>query len=370
MKKLKPGIFLRNGIVYVRVTRHRKDRWKSFGRKSPEAMRRAQLHVLKIKAETKTEFGPPLLGPFVQEWAEGHGKRKRCAQKLKDTLSRFERYAIPFFGARRRLDSIDSPDLTAYGLYLENEIGLKPSTVKDALSDLRAVMNQARRVKDPLTKEPRLKEVPAFTDAMPREDELAPRRVTPRDLGLIFRAELGQTDGEVLEVLFGTGLRWSELQKLRRDLVILEKPARIELERTKGKRVRRVPLTPRVQTIFRSWFDREKSVMACPYRAIGGNALATRVRRTVAALGEEAEDFRFTVHMARHTFASNWIVGGGSLIGLMEALGHKDIRTTMRYVSLLMGHITQEVERLSEHLDVALSVARDVAVETAAAQKG
>lgn len=51
-------------------------------------------------------------------------------------------------------------------------------------------------------------------------------------------------------------------------------------------------------------------------------------------------DKEVTSHVARHTFATSFIIAGGNIVVLKELLGHSDIKTTMIYV-----HITKEIEK-------------------------
>jgi len=59
----------------------------------------------------------------------------------------------------------------------------------------------------------------------------------------------------------------------------------------------------------------------------------------------EIEDFRF--HDLRHTFASHFVMRGGSLKELQEVLGHKNITMTMRYAHLSQEHKKKAVNLLN-----------------------
>ena len=55
----------------------------------------------------------------------------------------------------------------------------------------------------------------------------------------------------------------------------------------------------------------------------------------------------FRPHDLRHTFASHYLMRGGSLKGLKEVLGHKDIKMTMRYAHLSKEFAKEEIQILN-----------------------
>jgi Phage integrase family len=55
----------------------------------------------------------------------------------------------------------------------------------------------------------------------------------------------------------------------------------------------------------------------------------------------------FHPHDLRHTFASHYLMRGGSLKGLKEILGHKDIKMTMQYAHLSKEFVKEEIQILN-----------------------
>ena len=55
---------------------------------------------------------------------------------------------------------------------------------------------------------------------------------------------------------------------------------------------------------------------------------------------------RIEFHDLRHTFASNYVMKGGSILYLKEILGHSDISTTMMYAHLAPSYLEEEINRL------------------------
>ena len=69
-----------------------------------------------------------------------------------------------------------------------------------------------------------------------------------------------------------------------------------------------------------------------------------RTAFTTALTRAGIEAFRF--HDLRHTFASHFLMRGGSLYDLKEILGHSDIKMTMRYAHLSPQHLRAGMERM------------------------
>lgn len=61
---------------------------------------------------------------------------------------------------------------------------------------------------------------------------------------------------------------------------------------------------------------------------------------------KHAELPKIKFHDLRHTFASNFVMRGGSILSLKEILGHSDINTTMMYAHLAPSYLEEEINRL------------------------
>ena len=79
-----------------------------------------------------------------------------------------------------------------------------------------------------------------------------------------------------------------------------------------------------------------------------GASIRTSFENAVAAV--KVENFHF--HDLRHTFASRYVMRGGSLPALQQILGHATLQMTMRYSHLSPKHLRNEMEKT----DVASAV--------------
>jgi len=143
----------------------------------------------------------------------------------------------------------------------------------------------------------------------------------------------------VLETLFSTGMRISELINLRKDQI--DKTGRIFI-RGKGKKERFVYLTPRAQKHIKNYLEvrgeSKSPYLFVPYRGknvnlkdkkISPNYLEERVKRYRELLGLNVP---ISVHGVRHGFATYLAESGASPAAIQILLGHESLDTTTKYV--------------------------------------
>jgi integrase/recombinase XerD len=134
----------------------------------------------------------------------------------------------------------------------------------------------------------------------------------------------------ILELLYGSGLRASELVTLPRSAV---RPGQAFLIlRGKGAKERLVPISTRAAQAVQRWLELAPQG---PWMFPGGKSHLSRMRlfqivRQLAADGGIAPD-RISPHVLRHAFATHLLSGGADLRVLQSLLGHADIATTQIY---------------------------------------
>jgi len=149
--------------------------------------------------------------------------------------------------------------------------------------------------------------------------------------------------GDIVEVDILTGMRRGELLSLKWSQVA---GGFIYLGKTKTDEPRQIPIAQDLDAVLkrirrRQWAKGIKSeYVFCDDQGKHFREL----KRSFASACKRAgiTDFRF--HDLRHTFGSHYLMRGGSLKGLQNRLGHKDIRMTMRYAHLSKEFAREEIQ--------------------------
>src|SRR5690242_19702539 len=210
---------------------------------------------------------------------------------------------------------------------------LAPSTVARRSAALRRffgfLLDEGVRKDDPSAALPR-----------PRLERPLPRILDEPEIGRMFEAaEDRAASGEaaavrnlaLLELLYGSGLRASELVSLPRGAV---RPGQAFLMiRGKGEKERLVPISTRAHEAVRHWLEQSPSDR--PWLFPSGKSHLSRIRlfQIVRQMAGEAgiAPERVSPHVLRHAFATHLLSGGADLRVLQSLLGHADIATTQIY---------------------------------------
>lgn len=138
-------------------------------------------------------------------------------------------------------------------------------------------------------------------------------------------------DDAVLEILYGSGVRVSELCTLQLDQVDI--PAAALTVWGKGSKARRVPLGEHAARALARWLAVRVDVLpptAGPV-VFGNERGRPLTPRDVRRILDRRSPTPTHPHALRHTFATHLLDGGADLRAVQELLGHSDVATTQRY---------------------------------------
>jgi len=171
-------------------------------------------------------------------------------------------------------------------------------------------------------------------------------RVPPAPLDLRLSA--------LMELLYGSGLRATELVSLPRAALAADRPYLIL--KGKGGRERLVPLSDRARAATAAW--RAHVPAESPFLFPSGKGHLSRVRlfQLVRALGTAAgiPPDRISPHVLRHAFATHLLEGGADLRALQAMLGHASIATTEIYTHVDSARLVELVNARHPLNDPAL----------------
>ena len=164
---------------------------------------------------------------------------------------------------------------------------------------------------------------------------------------------MGMRDALILELLYGTGVRVSELVGLDRNAVDLN-GMRI-LVRGKGKKERIVPLAPELISLIKDYYKVMYDIVsegrvvesdALIINRLGSRMTDRTIRRVVEAYLKKAGlPLDYSPHSFRHTFATHLLEGGTDLRIVQELLGHEDIETTEIYTHINKSHLKDLINK-------------------------
>jgi len=233
-----------------------------------------------------------------------------------------------------RFDDVDADRVVDYLMRLKED-GMAPNSIGRGLVAIKMLFRF-------LWAEGQLNRDPTAVLQSPRVSRRLPEVMTSREVSRVLAAPKGdsaleQRDRAILEVLYATGARASEVCSLRVDSLDLD----YGYLRCYGKggTERIVPLHRKAVTAVRRYL-----ALARPHLARGRDVPSLFLSRTARPLGRQ-DVWRLvrkyaliagirrhiSPHTLRHSFATHLLEGGADLRAVQEMLGHADIATTQIY---------------------------------------
>jgi site-specific recombinase XerD len=272
------------------------------------------------------------------------------------TVENYDRYLTRFFefAKVKKPGSITEAQVREFRLHLNRQPGTKIGTRTEPMK--RRTQNYYLIAVRAFLKFLRKRGIESIS---PERIELA--KVPDRSLDLISSQELarllaapkadsleGKRDRAILELLFSTGLRISELCSLAIDDVDL---SRDEFSvRGKGDKVRVVFLTEEAKRTIREYLSARKDMEEALFIRYGRKAhLGEEARvtpRTVQRLlkryaAKAGITRKVTPHVIRHSFATDLLSNGADLRSVQALLGHAHIGTTQVYTHVTDAHLRE-----------------------------
>ena len=231
------------------------------------------------------------------------------------------------------------------------EKGLSKTSVARALAAVRSLYRW-------LAREGVVEQNPAKLVATPKLPKKLPRVPTIEEMNSVIDGEMPasaafpERDRLMLELLYGCGIRNSELTGINLDDIRLS--AEAILIRGKGKKERHVPFGDSARTALAAYLlERQRILDEIHKRSNAllinrrGGRLTTRsvgriVKKIAVAKGLSPD---VHPHTLRHAFGAHMLEEGADLRAIQELLGHERLATTQRYTQLSMKHVLEVYDR-------------------------
>jgi integrase/recombinase XerC len=227
------------------------------------------------------------------------------------------------------------------------EQGLGKTSVARSLAALRSLYRW-------LAQEGVVQQNPAALVSTPKLAKKLPRVPTIEEMNFVLDGEMPEAasfperDRLMLELLYGCGIRNSELIGINLDDIRLS--AEAILIRGKGKKERYVPFGHSVRAALAAYLparqrmlgERKKNSSALLLNQRGGRLTTRSVGRIIKQIAV-AKGLSPDVHphTLRHAFGTHMLEEGADLRAIQEMLGHERLSTTQRYTQLSMKHVLQ-----------------------------
>jgi integrase/recombinase XerC len=277
---------------------------------------------------------------------KGRNASEHTLRAYRKELTRFAEY----LGPELRWKDVDHVMVRGFLSHLHS-LNLSKVSVARALAAVRSLYKWMAR-------EGMVEKNPAKLVATPRLPKKLPRVPTAEEINDVLNsrmpdeASFPERDRAIFELLYGCGLRNSELVGIELDDI--EEANGVILVRGKGKKQRYVPLDGAAAEALRIYREVRQSLLNEArvntrrlFINLRGGPLTTRsvariVKEIAMAKGLPSD---VHPHTLRHAFGTHMLSEGADLRSIQELLGHERLSTTQKYTQLSIGHVMEVYDR-------------------------
>lgn len=273
-------------------------------------------------------------------------ERNVSPQTSRAYLSDLEQFA-DFLGDTP-LDRVDHRTLRTFIAHLM-KLRIKKSSIARKLSAIRTFFKY-------LSRQGVLTNNPGRLVSTPRREKRLPAVLTADDAQRLMEAPGGVAyddqlkdlrDRAVLETLYSTGIRASELIGMNRDDI--DPRDRLIRIRGKGRKERVVPVGHRALDAIMAYLGIKSGAPEVPavFTGPSGKRLTARTVQRILENYRKRLGFaqKASPHTLRHSFATHLLESGADLRAIQELLGHASISTTQRYTHLNLDSLMEVYDK-------------------------
>ena len=286
----------------------------------------------------------------IQDYIKYLHNVKRVSHNTEVSYERDLKDAAEYFRGKEIAgpEEITATSLNSYMLWLEKE-NLSSATVSRRIAALRSFFQY-------LKQENRVDEDPTEDLKRPKVEKKAPRILSTEEVDRLMaqpdkKTLKGLRDKAMLELLYATGIRVSELISLEMSDIELRRGYMVC-----RRKVREcwIPFGDSAKKALSMYFKHARDVFlkgkesSLVFTNCSGGAMSRQgfwkiLKKYAADAGISGE---ITPHTLRHSFAIHLLQNGADLKNVQEMLGHSDISTTAMYTSLDMLQLKQAYDNI------------------------
>ncbi|QUI23053.1 site-specific tyrosine recombinase XerD [Vallitalea pronyensis] len=241
------------------------------------------------------------------------------------------------------LSKITNTNLNSYLIHLE-KIGRAPSTISRSIASIHCYFGY-------LYKQNIITQDPSGNLMAPKIEKKLPNVLTTDEIDILLNQPnngdcKGIRDRAMLEVLYATGIRVSELIQLKR-LDININLGYIKCQDNKKERI--IPIGQVAKNALKRYMEEVRPVMikdpheevlfvSCLGHSMSRQGFWKIVKSYASKAGINK---KITPHILRHSFATHLVENGADLRSVQEMLGHSDISTTQIYAQMSSNRLKE-----------------------------
>lgn len=242
---------------------------------------------------------------------------------------------------------VNSTNVNSYMLYLER-MNQASSTISRYVASMRAFFMY-------LFEEGLIDSIPTKNVSLPKIEKKMPEILTVDEVLRLLEqpndaTDKGMRDKAMLELLYATGIRVSELIALTVDSVNLDMSYIVCND---GRKTRVVPFNDEARRALKAYLKSARTAFVkdennkALFTNCSGEAMSRQgFWKLIKAYGKKAGiKTDITPHTFRHSFATHLIENGADLKSVQEMLGHSDLSTTQVYATIAHNHIRDVYEK-------------------------
>ena len=244
-------------------------------------------------------------------------------------------------GNTKNLENVTTTDLRRFFLYLKRDKSYSPRSLHRKICSLKSFYKF-------LKKEGMVSLNPAENIESPKIPKSLPKTISVEETFELLAKPNSIRDKAILFLLYGTGLRVSELSNLNLNHLDLDNRI-IHVVGGKGNKDRIVPLPDLIIPILKESITKrvENANSTALILNRSGNRLTPRsIQRLVKKYKKEAglEEKKVTPHTLRHAFATHLLSNAVDIRVIQELLGHASLSTTQLYTHVSLEHLRKSYD--------------------------